>query len=252
MKLRPLICSLMMILLASAAAVAAEDTLYLRENLQRAQKGDYIVTAQSKSYTLLHISEKLEGSLIVEEVTIPLNKVNVNNFSWSEWMRQGAPCNTAWVMYDINLSTGQMNGFFSFTKNEWYDVSKADNFLSTLLNLRLNLVPESERRKIGPRPMSGTPDNRRLWQPQMVVDGTVIPGVAFAAWRTLWPKDGSQLSGKAIEVFVPEENQKYPSYFPYWLQISGFIGKAKVRIIDSGTGLVSPAKRPTPTRVNRS
>jgi hypothetical protein len=48
-------------------------------------------------------------------------------------------------------------------------------------------------------------------------------------------------SGKSIEVYVPHENNKYPSYFPYWLQISGLISNAKVRIIDSGTGMISPA-----------
>lgn len=221
-----------------------KNTIYLRDNLKRAQKGDYIVTMQSKSYTLLHIYNKGENELTIEEITVPTSRIDTKNFSWKEWVKQGAPYNTAWVMYVVNLNSGQMRDFFSFTKNEWCDLSKADNFLSTLLNLRLQFIPPSERRKVGPPPPTTVPDRRRLWQPQMVVDGQTVEGVAFDAWRTHWPKDGGQLSGKLIEVFVPEENDKYPSYFPYWLQISGLVGKAKVRIIDSGTALESPMKPP--------
>ena len=47
-----------------------------------------------------------------------------------------------------------------------------------------------------------------------------------------------------IEVYVPHESNKYPAYFPYWLQISGMVGKAKVRIVDSGSQLASPARAP--------
>jgi hypothetical protein len=72
------------------------------------------------------------------------------------------------------------------------------------------------------------------------VDGNNIPAVPFEAWQTHWPKDGTDLSGKSIEVYVPQENDKYPSYFPYWLQISGMVGNAKVRIVDSGSYMNSP------------
>lgn len=120
---------------------------------------------------------------------------------------------------------------------------EANNILSKLLNLNLKPIPYSQRKKIGGRPTTAS----NLWQPPIVVDGRKIEGVAFDAWRTYWPKDGSDLSGKMIEVYVPEENDKYPAYFPYWLQVSGFIGKAKIRIIDSGTKLISP-KPPLPRR----
>lgn len=224
------------------ALFGAENTIFLRDNLKRAQKGDFIVTAQNKSYTLLHIAQKENNQLKIEEITVPISRINTKNFSWKEWVKQGAPCNTAWVMYIVNLDTGKMQNFFSVTKNEWCDLSTADNFLTTLLNLRLHQIPKSERRKVGPPPPSGSPDWRPLWQPQMVMNGQTIEGVSFESWRTQWPKDGGPLSGKTIEVFVPEENDKYPSYFPYWLQISTLVGKAKVRIIDAGTDLESPVK----------
>jgi hypothetical protein len=126
-----------------------------------------------------------------------------------------------------------MEKYFSFSKNAWVNIPEADNFLTTLLNLRLQKIDEADRKKIG---------NSRsaLWQPRMVVNGQIIPGVIFDAWRTQWPNDGSDLAGKAIEVYTPQENEIYPSYFPYWLQISGNIAKAKIRIIDSGSEMHSP------------
>ena len=80
----------------------------------------------------------------------------------------------------------------------------------------------------------------------MIVEGQVVPGVEFNAWRTRWIKDDSELSGKVIDIYLPKDADKHLSYFPYWLQISGVVGKAKVRIIDSGLGLRSPKPKLTP------
>lgn len=222
-----------------------ESELLLRDNLTRAQPGDFLVTAQNKNYTLLIMRSKDAELLSIEEITIPMSRVPNDSFSWRNWVLKGAPGHTCWVMYTIHLPSGTMQQIFSFTKNEWVSIPQAQNFMTTLLNLRLQRVADRDRKKIGPPPASDSFDRRPFWQPRLVVDGKAINGVAFDAWRTRWPKDGTDLSGKIIDVYVPKENDKYPSYFPYWLQISGVIGNAKVRIIDSGTGLFTevPAKQ---------
>ena len=51
---------------------------------------------------------------------------------------------------------------------------------------------------------------------------------------------GADLSNKTIEIYLPRNSQIYPTYFPYWLQVNGVAGKAKIRIIDSGSRLKSP------------
>lgn len=217
--------------------------MQLRDNLQRARPGDYIVTAQRKMFTLLHIYSKQDDLLLVEEISVPMAKVKREQMAWKNWVMQGAPGHTSWVLYPIKMSRGEMLEAYSLAKNGWYKILPSDNFLSTLLNLRLTLISRDERKKVGPLFASG-PEGRPLWQPRMIVEGKVVQGVTFDAWRTQWPKDGGQLSGKTIEVFTPEQNECYPSYFPYWLQISGMIGSAKIYIIDSGTGLISPAPKP--------
>jgi hypothetical protein len=228
-------------LLMSMAGIASSlhaEELILRNNLQRAQPGDYIVISANKTQTLLLIYAKRNPILTIEEIAVPENRRSPN-VSWKEWVSQGAPGNTSWVRYDIDLQTGQMMRYYSFTKKNWFEIPDADNFLSKLLNLKFTQIPDSARKRIGPKTRSG-PEMRPLWQPRMVVEGQTINGVVFDAWRTRWPRDGGDLSGKAIEVFLPRDSQRYPAYFPYWLQISGVIGKAKIRIIDSGSQLQSP------------
>lgn len=234
--MKRLMLAVLMLLMCGLSA-----DLYLRDNLGKARAGDYIVTYQNKAFTLLHISEKSGNGLTVEEITVPAQVMpKTGKVAWKEWVQGGAPGHTSWVVYDVDLESGKVGRYYSYSKNEW--MAPADNFLSTLLNLRLELVPVSERKRVGPRPNDTFADRRKPWQPRMIVNGQVVEGVNFDEWRTSWPKDNSDLSGRTIEVFLPVEglSEQYPSYFPYWLQISGMIGKAKIRIIDSGSGLVSP------------
>jgi hypothetical protein len=217
----------------------AED-MYLRNNLRWAKVGDFIVTNQNKVYTVLLIDHLADQEIGIEEITVPMNCVNLAEFSWKNWIAQSAPGNTSWVRYLIDVSSGQMKEYFSYTKNGWYTIAEGDNFLSTLLNLKLKKVSVTERNKVGARPRRGATDNRPYWQPKLTFEGRVIQGVQFDAWRTFWPKDSSELSGKIIEVYVPQNLGEYPAYFPYWLQVSGIVGKAKVHIIDSGRG--APAR----------
>ena len=237
------------VLFIACFAFCAGQEIFLRDNLRRAQKGDFIVTVQNKSYTILHIYDRTPNTLTIEEITVPAQRMHGNFTSWKDWIKNRAPGNTSWVMYSLDLSSGQMTKYYSLTKKAWYDMSKAGNFLTRLLNLRLEPVPYENRRRIGLPSLFESEDRRSLWQPRMVVDGQEIPGVAFEAWQTRWPKDNTDLSGKSIEVYVPRENDKYPSYFPYWLQISGMIGSAKIRIVDSGTRMDSPA--PLCLRISR-
>lgn len=218
--------------------------LVLRNNLQLAQPGDYVVISANKTQTLLHIYSRQNQILTIEEIAVPESKRSPN-ISWKEWVQQGAPDNSSWVMYDIDLQTGQMKRYYSFTKKNWFEIPDADNFLSKLLNLKFTKIPEEARKRIGPKIKSG-PELRAIWQPRMVIEGKTIKGVKFDAWHTQWPRDNGDLSGKMIEVYLPSDSRCYPAYFPYCLQIHGAIGKAKIRIIDSGHKLQSP-KPPLPS-----
>jgi hypothetical protein len=223
------------VFIAICWCTSAMANLYLRDNLKKAEPGDFIVTVQNKTCTLLHIHHKEGNVLTIEEISLPIAKAKQIIPSWHSWVQADAPGHTSWMMYTINLN-GSVERCFSFSKGRWLDPSSTENFLGTLLNLSLRLVPLHERKKVG----NAAPGQKRIWEPKLVVGGTIVPGVSFNAWKTRWPNDGSFLSSKTIEVYVPAENTPYPSYFPYWLQISGMLGNAQLRIVDSGKGLVSP------------
>lgn len=213
----------------------------LRENFAKARAGDYLVTAQGTTFTVLHIRDKIGNNLVMEEISAPLNRIPKNRYSWRQWIEAGAPGHTSWMIYDLDIQSGYMKEAFSYTKNCWFNIPEADNFLSKLLNLDFAVITLENRKRVGPTTRDASGNYLRgVWNPRMVVDGQEIQNVKFSAWKTRWPNDGSELSGKMIEVYIPEESDLYPSYFPYWLQISGMIGKAKVRVVDSGSGLVSP------------
>ncbi|MCB1112450.1 MAG: hypothetical protein H7A37_05115 [Chlamydiales bacterium] len=214
----------------------------LKERIASAQPGDYLVTEQGKNYTILHIQNHDGTTLVMEEVTVPCHRKPRGFASWKEWVMGNAPGHTSWMMYRLNTETGTMDEAFSFTKNAWYDIPKAENFLSTLLNLNFEKIPENQRKRLGSR--LGSKEKAPLWQPKMIFNGQQIPGIEFDAWRTRWPQDGSELAGKIIEAYLPMTETPYPGYFPYWLQVCGVVGKAKVRVVDSGTGMHSPKSLP--------
>lgn len=228
---------ILLFLMLMVSTTWAEE-IYLRDNLSRARVGDFIVTDQNQTNTLLLIAGKSDRSITIQEISTP---EGCYSGSWREWVQSGAPGHTSWISYELDPRNGRLIESFSYTKNTWCDIPAADNFLGTLLNLPLTLMPDQSRRRVG------STDRRRVWQPKLIVDGRPVPDVSFRSWRTRWPNDGSELGSKLIEIYLPTEEGRYPSYFPYWLQVSGVIGKARMRIIDSGTGLQSPAP-PMPKR----
>lgn len=219
--------------------------IYLKNLMDSAEPGGYVVTEQNKTFTFLHIHDKKSDSIVIEEVTISAASFARHRMNWKDWFESGAPGHTAWTMSQINLQTGRLEETFSFTHQGWLDLADSNPFLTTLFNLSFHAVPENQRRRIGLAPGYGKPDHRPIWNPRLIVEGQVIPNMQFSVWRARWPSDGSDLSRKMIEIYLPntaasQHAPRFPIYFPYWLEVEGKIGSAKVRIVDSGTGASSP------------
>jgi hypothetical protein len=212
----------------------------LRENMQKVLPGDFIVAFQNKAYTLFMIYAKENETLTIEEASVPQSMMGGNVPSWREWFASGAPGSTCWIRYKLNLQTSQIQDAYSFTQHSWVTLSGANNILAKLINLNFAWIPTEERKKAGSQPAMGLLDRRPIWQPRLIVNGSQIPGIPFDGWKARWPKDGSDLSSKLIEIYLPSATSGYPGYFPYWLEVQGMVGSAKVRIIDSGSGLRSP------------
>lgn len=221
------------------------NEISLKKKLAEAKPESYLVTEQNKTFTLIYVREIKNNTIVLEEVNIPAASFQKKSMSWQEWFENGAPGHTNWVISQINLSTGNFEEVYSFTHQGWIDISHSTPFMSTLLNLRFKEVPENKRRRIGLPPGYGKPDRRPLWNPRLVVNGTTVLNIPFTVWKARWPCDGTELSRKTIEIYLPQKIISptiplYPDYFPYWLEVEGKIGSAKIRVVDSGVGIHSP------------
>jgi hypothetical protein len=229
---------LLLFVLFTRAALFTENQFQLKNLLGSCEEGNYIVSYQNKAYTLLNVFEKEGDALELEEITVP-SQFKQKDLSWKEWMSGGAAGHTSRVMYRLDSSTGTILAYYSFTEGAWLSVDPEQNILSQLISIHLEKVPDAERRRRGPRPTDG-PDRRPIWNPPLVVEGKRESGALFSAWRGRWPRDGSELADKEILVYLPDGAGSYLPGFPYWLEISGGIGRAHFRVIDSGEKMISP------------
>lgn len=205
--------------------------LLLKKHLEQAEVGDYLITERNKNVTALWITGKQGHLLRIEEITIPQEHFPSSIPTWREWLAQDAPRHTSHLIYEMDLNTGKMVNCYSFTEEQWISLSCHENLFSQLLTLPFQFVPERERRK------TGSITSSSYWHPRMVVDGEIVPQVPFSCWKCSWPQDGSDLAGKVVQIYLPEDSTHYPAYFPYWLQVDALTGKARVRVIDSGRKL---------------
>jgi len=218
--------------------------LQLKEILRQAEPGSYLVTQQGKFASLLYIKSTSSSSLVLEEITIPCSSFAHYQLSWKAWLQQGAPGHTSWTTSLMNLHTGLFEQTYSYTHHSWMDLSQTSSFLSTLMNLTFEEAPLAERKKVGLPPGHNKPDHRPLWYPRAIVDGHPVSSVPFKVYRAHWPRDQSDLSSRAIDIYLPAETTECLTFFPYWVEVEGRIGNAKLRVIDSGRHAHSPREMP--------
>jgi len=208
--------------------------LFLKDRMANGRAGDYIVTAQKKMLTLWSIREKDNQKVLIEEISVPAQLLELDEGGWKKWVKDGAPDHSTWLLYAIELKTGKLQGLYSYTHKCWCDVDNANNFLTTLMNLGFTEMPVNQRRRARNR--------LGYWNPPVIFEGQEIPDVHLDHFEARWPRDRSELAEKWVDIYLPPVDSPYPSYFPYWLQVIGALAEAKIRIVDSGAGLQSPAK----------
>ena len=218
----------------------------LLDKFKNSHEGDFAVFEQQKQITLFRIAKKTDQEMVVEEVTATAQPADSN---WQEWLTDGAVTHTSWTLSRFNLSTGAIESIYSYGTNEWIQADGAKEatftFLPTLFTLPLVSVADKDRKRIGPPPEAGDQERRKLWVPKVIFQGK-IETLPFHVFRVEWPKDVTELSGKTIYLYLPEDskNSDCLDYFPYWVEVIGKVSKVKLRVIDSGKNLTSPAYLP--------
>lgn len=213
-------------LILALLLLAKVHALTLKEKLDEASLGSYVVTQQGHVFTFLRIYNKEGGKIYLEELTIPEEQFKRTNMNWRTWFTCGAPGNTSWNLLMINSHSGVFEGGYSFRSQQWLDTSSCDSFLTTLLNVNFTSVPEDQRK------MCGKGNSRTFWNPKFIVEGSQCDA-SFEVYRTTWPSDRSELAGKTIDVYLPI-SQNGPTFFPTWISVEGNLQGSKIRVIDSG------------------
>ena len=223
-----------LILILSLAFFSTGNAFSLRERIESAKPGDYIVTEANKMITVLCIREINNQTVLFEEISAPVQNLKKRPSCWAEWIKKKAPGHTSWSMVEIDLASSELLECYSFTKSAWLHLSQKESLFSTLLDLPMKKVTDGERRKIGPPPMDGEPDFRKIWNPPLVFLGEKIQGASFDVYETVWPEDGSELSGEQVSLYF-DQGHRFP--LPFWIQVDTSHATAALRTIDSGNSL---------------
>ncbi len=206
----------------------------LKERVEKGKVGDYVVTEANKMVTLLAIRSISPQTVLLEEISAPLQNLKNRPASWAEWVKKKAPGHTSWSMMEIDLQSGQLIECYSFSRSAWLQLSPKENLFATLLHLPMRSVPLENRRKIGPPPITGEPDFRKIWTPPLVCEGKKIQNADFDVYQTIWPEDGTELSGQQVCLYFDQQKQ---CPLPFWIQVETSHATAALRTIDWGRNL---------------
>lgn len=217
----------------------------LKERIEKAKTGDYVVVEAGKTVTLLAIRANNGSTLIFEEISAPLQNLKKLPTSWSDWIKAKAPGHTSWSMTELDLKTGQILECYSYSRSSWVKLSQQESLFASLLLLPMKAVPQKELRRIGPPPLDGEADHRKVWIPPLVFEGNKIENVSFEAFGVTWPQDGSELANKDAILYFDKEKR---SPLPFWIQIETSHLTAALKTVDSGKNLAS-IYRSLPRRV---
>lgn len=210
-------------------------TFRMKERVEKARIGDYVVTEAGKITTLFCVRKNSPNALILEEISVPSQNLKKESIpSWAEWVQAGAPGHSSWSMIEIDPQAGQILECFSFSRSAWIQVSEKESLIATLLYLPMKKLAREQMRKIGPPPLNGEPDFRKIWAPPFVYEGKKIDAPQFDVYETVWPEDKTELSGKQMSLYFDQQNQ-LP--LPFWIQIETSHGTAGLKTIDAGKNL---------------
>ena len=97
--------NLLLILFLLLTTPLLPQNLLLKDKFLLSEPGDFIVTEQNDIYSLLHIREKTNTHLILEEISIPKKLYLQQKTTWRKWVEDTSTNFTSWVIFDLNNQT---------------------------------------------------------------------------------------------------------------------------------------------------
>jgi hypothetical protein len=223
-----------LLFIITVLSVSLINAFSLKDKIVNGVPGDYVVTEQGGTSSVLLIRALTPTHLIIEEIDVPSLQRKTSEVSWKEWIATEAPGHTAWITYTIDLKNNQLQECYSHSQGVWLPTKDPQHFLPRLLSLSLQKTSDEQRKRIGAPPASGQEDRRSIWNPSVIVEGQKLDKAVITAWKTRWPKDDSLISECEIELYFSSQA------FPVWIEVKSPHYKASLRSVDSGHAMVSP------------
>lgn len=227
----------LLFLIALLLSVTCFAQVTLKTRLLKSSPGDFVVTEQGGTYSLMLIRSITNRHLLLEEISVAPSKIELSKIDWKKWVENGAPGALSWSSMAFDLEANRLIQCYSHLEKQWFFIEESDYFVKQLFEMPLRPTKESERKRIGAPPNPGEIDRRRLWKPQLVRDGKRDTQAEFEVMRTKWPADKSKLAGCIFELYL-DASRAFP--FPYWMEVQHPHYTFKVRTLDSGSGMISP------------
>ena len=215
----------------------------LKERFDHAQVGDYVVTEQDKNYCLLFVRQLDSDVLIIDEMTFHEHDLEKNFKNWQK-ASFGKAYPISWISFQFDKKTGFLEEAYNFNEKTFLEFQEQDVFLKGLLNLKLSLVKESDRKKIGPTPIDQ--DFRKCWCPPLTIQGVKYDKPSYDVFEGRWDEDGSLLSKCRIEMYFSQIDSSLP--FPTWIEINNGHYGFKLKGVDSGHNFALQNLRPLPKK----
>ena len=211
------------------------NAITLKEKLQDAKKGDFAIYEFNKTIHSISIYGISKDKVILEEVSFPSNLVDKKNLK--KILEEGNIYPTNHMIYEIDLKKNIIKKAYSYINSSFIDLKDDESIFLKLINLNIRNLNDNERKKIGPSPMEGEKDRRRLWIPQKIKNGKITNNFQVEVGRAFWPNDSSIFANKVLDLYYDKE-----IFFPYFIEIESAGISYFIKTIDSGSNLKSHIK----------
>lgn len=210
------------------------------DQISKAQAGDYFIIQSQKNYLFLLVESNASSIVTFQEINFPKALLNQIRKGEKEWLEASAPCHTSWYRYALDLNQMQLVYIDSLTLDSVFGTEQKKTFFQSFLGLELEPIQDKDRKKVGLPPPPGAGDKRKYWSPVIKFHGEKLDQISSNPYTAIWPKDGSLLAGKQVELYFPNDSEFDLNYFPYWIEVRRAAGQGKIRVIDSGKLSTTP------------
>ena len=204
----------------------------LVDQLALGQQGEYIVIQHEHHLVLLHLSQRSQEVVTLEELCIPLALKAKLQCQWQAWLQQGALGHTCWNRIEIKLPQAVIS-VYSVDQQKELSSSNVESYILNILLTQPLKRSLSQEKKVRMYPYQHC---CCLWTKPLAAEEETK--CTLVAWTLDWPQDSSEFAGQTVELYLPSDQDRskhhLTCYVPYWIHLYGRVAQVKMRVVEAG------------------